>query len=329
MASTSPQLVHLLWQEAIGLATVLVMPTTQQPHRRLIDIAQTQAGVFTRAQAINAGFTARQIRYRLTFRSWLPILTSVYVFAAVPITWTTWAWTGVLSEGDGSALVGASAAAVCGWTSETWPITIGLPADRRIRWPTARLEVQRVEVPADDIVRVSGLPITSRLRTAFDIAHVFPLAQAQELLDRLLVLDLIDLNALTEAIKVSRRHGSKQARRLMARAADLAASEAERTAKRLFVDVGSGGFVANYPVAIAGRTVKIDIAFLALKVAIEIKGWAFHSRPDRGRADEAKATDLQLVRWFVTSFTWHDLVARPEYVVAKVRQILRARAAAA
>ena len=63
-------------------------------------------------------------------------------------------------------------------------------------------------------------------------------------------------------------------------------------------------------------------------VAIEINGWAFHSAPDRGRSDAAKVADLQLAGWLVLTFSWHDLVSRPHYVVAKVRAALAARSVA-
>ena len=151
-----------------------------------------------------------------------------------PISWTTWAWAGVLAAGSNACLVGVSAAAARGWADERWPITIAIHPSRRVALPTGRLQVLRLEVPAHEIVQASGLPITTRLRTAVDVAHLVPIVDAQRLLDRWLVLERVDLASLTAAVVESRRHGSRQARELVRSAADLAASRAERLAHRLF-----------------------------------------------------------------------------------------------
>ena len=76
-----------------------------------------------------------------------------------------------------------------------------------------------------------------------------------------------------------------------------------------------------------GIAYKVDIAFVAAKVAIEINGWAVHRLPDRGRADYAKAADLQAAGWIVLTFTWHDLVDRPHQVLTRVRAALNSRTA--
>lgn len=295
---------------------------------RVSSLARSQAGVVTRQQALGCGLTSRQIEGRVARSALLPLLAGVYLSAGSPVSWLTWAWAGVLAGGPGCSLVGASAAAVREWGDQVWPITIAIPATRRVRWRTDKLKAHRLAVSDDEIIRVSGLPITTRLRTAVDIAHLLPIGDAQQLIDRLLVLGLIDLSALTDAVALSSRTGSRQARRLARSAADRAAAESERLAHRILRAAGLVGFTPNYSVLVAGRTVTIDIAFVRARVAIEINGWAFHSAPDRRRGDDAKSAELQLAGWVVLSFGWHDLMQRPEYVVSKIRQALAARSAA-
>lgn len=163
---------------------------------------------------------------------------------------------------------------------------------------------------------------------AVDIAHLLPLAQAQELLDRLLLLQVVDLQQLVAEVDSSRRYGCRQARRLLRSAGDRAASEAERMAQVLLRSAGLDGFVANFPTDVAGRTIKIDLAFVQERVAIEVKGWAFHSLPDRGRSDAEREADLQLAGWLVITVTWFDLVSRPDYVVDRVRDAIALRSVA-
>jgi len=256
---------------------------------------------------------------------WIRILPGAFALSAVPRTWWSWAFAAIISVGFGSVLLASSAAAVRRWVDPTFPITVGVPRESRPGWPRDKLIPMRVHVPEQEVVNADGLPITTRARTAADIAHTLPLAVAQDIIDRLLVLEHITLPELADAVSQSSRYGAAQAKQVVANAADRAASKAERIAHKLFRDARLPGFVANYPVRCRGLVWKIDIAFVAAKVAVEINGWAIHRLPDRGRADYAKAADLQAVGWIVLTFTWHDLVDRPHAVLARVRAVLNSR----
>ena len=164
---------------------------------------------------------------------------------------------------------------------------------------------------------------------AIDIAHLMPLHKAQPVLDRMLVLDHVNLDELTKAVTTSRRSGSKQARRLMASANDRTAAESERMARRLFRGVGITGWVSNHPVAVRGGTIKVDLALPGLKIAVEVKGWQFHSKSDRGMSDDRRVTDLGIAGWIVIPVGWLELVTDPAGVVARVRAAIAARVAEA
>ena len=144
------------------------------------------------------------------------------------MTWWTWAFAGVISAGSNAVLVGTSAAAVRQWIRPQFPITIAVSRNARPRWPSNYLTSHRVPVPDEDIVRAHGLAITSRTRTAVDLAQSLPIAGAQELLDRLLVLDRLTLADLAKGITNSRRHGAAQAGVILASAMDRAAAKSER-----------------------------------------------------------------------------------------------------
>jgi very-short-patch-repair endonuclease len=192
------------------------------------------------------------------------------------------------------------------------------------------VRILRLDVPNSERVTVDGLPTTTRLRTAVDVAHLVPLLQAQPILDRMLVLDMVDLADLTSAISSSRRAGSAQARALMRSAADLAAAESERFAGRVLREAGIAGWTPNHSVTVrGGRTIKVDLALKRLKIAIEVKGWVFHSKSDRARGDDARITDLQLAGWLVIPVGWLELMSDTEGFVAKVLAAIEARAAQA
>jgi very-short-patch-repair endonuclease len=73
---------------------------------------------------------------------------------------------------------------------------------------------------------------------------------------------------------------------------------------------------------------ELDIAFPALRVAVEVDGWAWHIDLDRFRGDRRKQNALELAGWMVLRFTWHDLTERPEQVVAEIKAALAHRSAA-
>ena len=266
-----------------------------------------------------AGLTSREVEGRLAKGRWLRLLPGVYVSAEVAPDWDTWAHGFLLASGPGALLVGASAVALRGLASKGPPITVAIPANRRCELRRENLRLLRLDVPPHDQVTVNGYATTSRLRTAVDVAHLMPIIEAQPIVDRMLVLDLVNLDSLTAAVDASRRNGSARARRLMASANDLAAAESERMARRLLVSRGIEGWVTNHRVVVGGIEIKIDLALPRLRVAVEVKGWMFHSSTDRGASDDARVTALQLAGWVVIPVGWLALNCNPELFIAQVR----------
>ena len=84
---------------------------------------------------------------------------------------------------------------------------------------------------------------------------------------------------------------------------------------------GITGWSTNHP---AGPYL-IDIAFPDRGVAIEIDGWAFHSDPETFRNDRRRQNYLIVNRWQVLRFTWLDITAYPERVIATIRSAISAR----
>ena len=170
------------WQhQPLTYVTFGVMSDFTTIGSHVAHLASKQAGVVSGQQVLERGMSRRQIDRQLASQTCLTLLSGIYVLGGVPITWTTWAWAGVLATGPGACLVGASAAAARSWADESWPITIAIHPSRRLRLRTDRVRALRLDVPRHEVVYASGLPITNRLRTAVDVAHLLPLAEAQQL----------------------------------------------------------------------------------------------------------------------------------------------------
>jgi very-short-patch-repair endonuclease len=291
------------------------------------DICRSQAGVISRRQALDAGLTERQIDRRVSSHRWDRIAPGVYLAAEAAMTWHAWAYCMLLAAGPGAVLIGETSAQLRCLVPKQLPICVAIPTHRRCEVSAPNLRLLRMDIPADEQVTVDGLPTTNRLRTASDVAHLMPLVQAQPIVDLMLVRDMVVLEELTAVVADSRRHGSAQARRLMASANDRAAAESERIARRLLQAAGLSGWVANHEVTIKGRKLKIDLALRRLKIAIEVKGWMFHSAGDRGASDDARVTDLQLAGWLVIPVSWLALHQNPDAFIAQVREAVAQRSA--
>ncbi|MEU7815266.1 hypothetical protein [Pseudonocardia sp. NPDC049154] len=102
-----------------------------------------------------------------------------------------------------------------------------------------------------------------------------------------------------------------------------AADRAESEAERRFLALLRGGGFPGWVLGLATPAGEVDVTFPLVRVAVEVDGWAWHVDVDRFRADRRKQNALVLDGWAPLRFTWHDLVNRPDAVVALLRAALR------
>lgn len=191
---------------------------------RLAEVAVGQHGVFTRAQAITAGFSATQIERRVRAGAWVRVLPRVFRHATTPPSSALAQWAAVLWCGQPCALSHASAAAV-------WRLRVAAIDRPELIVPKARAPrvsgviVHRVtRIGADDVVWVGRLPVTSPERTVVDLAGV---------------LDDADLEAV---VRLARARRLVTVRALRSRSDEIGAvgRPAAARLRRLLTTIGSG-----------------------------------------------------------------------------------------
>ena len=198
------------------------------------------------------------------------------------------------------------------------------PSCTRASSPGVRF-VRRVVAPEHRVV-VDGLLATTRAVTALDAAVALGGADGRRLLDRALQ-ERVSLEAVRRAhAGRPRRRGARAAALLLDAAADRTASEAER---RMVGLLAAAGLVAqvNLVVRCRGRVVVLDVAFPAARVAVEVRGWAFHRDRDAFVHDSRRRNLLLLDGWLVLEVSWEDLLERPAEVLAEIREAVLARSA--
>jgi very-short-patch-repair endonuclease len=240
----------------------------------------------------------------------------VYIQAATPVTWQTRVWAAVLAIGDPSAVGVATAAALWGWTTARTPRIHLIVAPCRYLRPPPGVAIKRLDLQPAELTRKAGLPITTRTRTLADCLRFLPAAEAVTVLDRAQQVNCVNLTGVAEHLP-SRGAGTRQARQVLA-AATGEHSPAERVATTLLRQAKVAGWRVNHRVVLDGRTVVIDIAFVAARVAIEVDGWAYHSDVDAFQRDRRRQNRLVAQGWRVLRFTYRDLVERPDVVVAEI-----------
>lgn len=130
--------------------------------------ARRQSGVLTRGQALAAGLTAHQVRWRIEQGSWRTLHRGVYLTNAGVVTWSARAWAALLWAGPGGVLA-LEAAARVGRLQPDEPriITVGVPAGHGTRTADGVRTVQRGRLASQ---RVDGLPVTRAAQTVLDLA---------------------------------------------------------------------------------------------------------------------------------------------------------------
>jgi very-short-patch-repair endonuclease len=284
-------------------------------------------GVISLVQARSCGMSDDQVARKVASGEWVRRARAVYF--AIAWAWTPAARVRVAAEWvrPAGTLVGVAAAWWLGLgVVGPHPITVALPPGSSRRPPSGVSVVQR-DLRGDRISH-RGLWLTGRPLTTLDAAVALG-RDGQAFLDRVLQLGVVTIEELrsTQARHLGRR-GSAAAHRLLVQAGDRAASEPERRVIALLRGGGITGWAVNLAVTLAeGQEYLLDVAFLELRFAIEVDGWAFHSDRDRFVRDRIRKRALVAEGWTIVEVTWDDLLQRPEQVLDDIRRTLARLAA--
>ena len=286
-------------------------------------VLRRQAGVISRDQALAEGLSPAAISRLLSTGRWEQLHRGVYLAADRDYTDRASLHAAALRCGPRATISGIAAA----WWHELWPrlpgvVEVTVPQERRIRTAAPEIRLRRRDLANIDRVDLGGLPVTALPLTVLEAAVALG-AEGSRLLDGALQRRVRFETVCRAHHRNLGRRGSAAASRLLAAAADRAASRAERIMAGLLRDAGLTGWVRGH--WFGGY--ELDFAFERQRIAIEVDGWAWHWDVDRFGGDRRRQNALELAGWTVLRFTWHDLTQRPDAVVAEVRAALAAKSA--
>jgi Protein of unknown function (DUF559) len=217
-------------------------------------------------------------------------------------------------------LAGLAAAALHGsnWIDDDEPVEL---IWRNQHSPTGVItRNQRVE--DDEVTRVAGLPVTTSVRTAFDLARQLPTGDAVARLDALMRATPFSVE---DVLLLSKRYpGARGLRRLRAAIPLVdsgAASPKETWLRLLLINAGLPTPDTQIPVVAQFRTVAVlDMGWEQFKVAVEYDGDQHRTSRHQYVRDIRRLKALEASGWIVVRVIAED---RPDDVVHWVREALR------
>ncbi len=181
-------------------------------------------------------------------------------------------------------------------------------------------DFRRRHIPAEFHGEVQGLRCTTPALTALDLCATTVGGNA---IDTVLRTRAATLEQLHETLELTAgRRGNTDRRRLLLDSRDEPWSEAERDLHRLLRAARIEGWRGNHPVAMLTGHYFIDVAFPALKLAIEVDGRSFHEGAAAFEADRWRQNDLVLAGWRVLRFTAIMVRDQPQIVLRLIERAL-------
>jgi hypothetical protein len=191
---------------------------------------------------------------------------------------------------------------------------------------------RRAPLPQCDLSEVDGVPVTAPHRTILDLGAVCSEGIVEAAVDEARRRGLITFAQLRWHLAAAGRRGVRgtaKLRRIMdARGEDKGPRESvlETLAGRLFRNSPLPMPVLQFPIYRAREFLgRCDFAYPDLKIAIEVLGWKWHYGKRQWEQDLRRRTHLVAEGWIVLEFTWDDVVKRPQYVIATIRDAIKQR----
>jgi very-short-patch-repair endonuclease len=290
-----------------------------------IEVAAGQSGAITRVQLLQSGVSTGRLKGLVRRQALQPVARGVYLLAGAPADWQGRLWIGLLGAGPGSFACRRSAAAL--WGLDGIPsghVDIAVPGGRKSRRPgTIRLASADVR----DVVQHDGFPVTTVVRTLLDLGSVVGPAIVERSLESALRRRLVTAERLFERTQGAFSPGSHVLRDVLrVRPSDAAPTESD--AETRFVQiVRAMGFPdprRQHVVILRGRKYRLDFAWPAIRLAVEIDGGSVHG-PDALGADLYRQNQLLLDGWLVVRFTPHMVERQLQMVERDLRAAWQVR----
>ncbi|MGW2600989.1 type IV toxin-antitoxin system AbiEi family antitoxin domain-containing protein [Streptomyces klenkii] len=185
--------------------------------------------------------------------------------------------------------------------------------------------VHRIPLAESEVAVVSGVRVTTAVRTLCDLLRVLPQDEAVIAADSALSHGLVRREEVAQALEEApRRPGTRAARRALALADPASGSPAETKARLEMAAAGLHPESQAEMTTAGGRTARLDFLFRAEGLGIEIEGFTWHGTRAAHQNDTMRFNDLAGCAGLrrILRFTRDDVFHRPRLMVRTVRRAL-------
>ena len=290
-----------------------------------------QHWLVTRNEVAAAGGSPNQIEHRLSTQRWATVDDGVYRLVGAPQSWHAQVLAPILSVGGATLASHLCAAALHGIPGFGQGVP-ELSIERGLghRRPGLRLHTS-TDLRRCSATAVEGVPTTDVARTLLDCGRYIGDSQLLRAIEACRRQKKTDWTRLISTLARHARRGRpgiQRLRRVIAANAhreEVTDSDFELLVLALLREHGLPEPELHHRLYDGQRFVaEIDLAFPALKIAIELDG-SHHLEPEVRERDLPRQNDLMLLGWTVLRFSWMRFVERPESIVAEVRAALAMR----
>jgi hypothetical protein len=275
--------------------------------------------VFVGSEAIAAGRLTRQ-----ELRRWYrPLYRGIYMSARVTPSLRDRATAAWLASNRRGVIAGAAASALHGaqWVDDDIPIELIARRARRQRGLIVRDEA----LADDEVTWVDKLPVTTRVRTAFDLGRYLPRGEAIARLDSLMhsrIYSIEDVLLLAKRYRGAR--GLKALRAALPLVDGGAASPRETWLRLLYIDAGLPRPTTQIPIVEGrGRLVRMaDMGWEEFMVVSEYDGDHHQTNRRQYVKDVKSLRKARGLGWIVDQVVKED---RPADIVERARTVLMSR----
>ena len=295
---------------------------------RVLEIAATQFGLFTRTQAHEHGVSDRVLQRRVRNGLLEQLSARVYRVAGIPETWEQSVLLACLAGGSQCVASHRTAAALHeydGFGRSALEVTV----PRHVRYRSSLAIVhQSKDLSTADVMRLGPIPVTTPERTLIDLGAVTFVERVEEAFDgaeRDAIALRDDVRTRHAQVRRQGRNGvGPMASILEDRALTIPQSVLERRFLRLLMDAELPLPELQHRVVLStGRVVYIDAAYVDLLLGYELDGHGTHATRAQRAADNRRANDLIDLGWTIQRFTYEQVMREGVSVVRTVRASLK------
>ncbi len=295
---------------------------------RAIDLFRAQAGVATRAQAIQLGYSARQISLRIATGEWIVIRRGVYRHRAFDVTpeMAVFALT-LASNGYASHRFAARLHGLEPELSAAPEVTVRRGTHLNIDPSFPKIVVhESTQTKTADLVEIQGLPVSGVARTIMDVAAVEPRRwRLLALIDSAKRKGLVDDAALDACLARHARRGRdgtvrfRQATRIAATTGTPAIGHSSRLVAAMAANRGLPYPFLEEPVFDPNGELiaQTDLSFAEPVVGF-LDGYGPHKSRAQMNKDRSQRQRLRDMGLWVFEFTWDQITKSPGYVTSSL-----------